>query len=1401
MSHGGAIGRLSEFQPEEENVTAYLLRMKHYFKANNVKDELRVSVLITVIGPRVLEVLSDLVSPSEVDSKTYEELSKLLSDHYAPKKLVVAERYTFYSRTQKQGESVSDFVIGIKHLAHSCEFGSFLKDALRDKLISGIANDSIRQKLLSEEKNFDETYALALMLEQAERKSNLFVQHGEISKINVQSQARPSTSANDLGYRPKSGSQSSKTSRFNCGRCGSSEHSGGVCPYSGFKCHQCKQIGHLRKMCRAKKPVAGPQFGKPKWGVNNLQQQEEESDVDQPMLETSLYNVGLGNDIRSDCTVYQVKLKINNVPVVLELDTGCALTICPWEIFEEKFKNSELEPSNVKLVTYSGHNVTVKGMAMVHVSYEGQNLSLPLMVVQLDNKNQPMLLGRNWLSKIKLDWQSIFQSRPSGKIKTESCDKIVSSGKHESNSGVESRPGVEQVKSKYKKVFTGGAGEIKGVKAHIILKEGTVPKFCKARPVPFALRDKVEKELERWVNEGIAYKVTQSEWSTPLVVVGKAEGVRLCADFRLTLNKYIEMEHYPLPQATDIFASLAGNAVFSCLDLSNAYQQLSVAEECQHLLTLATHKGLIRLRRLPFGLSSSPPIFQAAIDTILQGLPGTIAYLDDVLIAARSREEALERLDMVLRRLEEYGIKVNEKKCKFLQNDIEYLGHVISAEGLRPQESNLRALREAPEPSNKDELRAYLGLITYYHNFIPNLSARLSSFYELLKKDATWLWTSNCTKLFQESKTWVLNSSLLVHYDALKPMVLTCDASPRGVGAVLSHLVNGQERPIAFASKSLSPSEKNYSQLHREALALIFGVKKFHKYLYGRKFILQTDHQPLATIFGSKRGVPCVAAARLQRWALILSSYDVEVRYRKAADVSHADGLSRLPLPDIEPVEEEHNYISHVEATVKVINQSTNWVSENPTLSAVDVAKLTDKDPVLSKVRDFILHGWRNDTSPELAIFSRKRDELSVDHNCVVWGSRVVIPQKLQNAVLEVLHEQHPGIVRMKLLARSFVWWQGMEKAIENLVSECHVCQVTRNAAVRVPLQQWPTATFRWQRIHIDYAEDSESKQQLLIVIDSFSKWLEVFIMHSTSSFKTIERLRTLFATYGLPELLVSDNASCFTSHEFRDFLQKNGVKFKLIPPYHPASNGAAERSVQIVKKNLLRQVLDDQNKSKSTTLQHKLDNFLFAYRNTPHTVTGQTPAELFLNWKPRTRLSLLKPNLMATVEDNKRKQKEAADRLRGRDRIFEGGQKVLVKTVRNEKVSWIPGIILEKRGAQTYLVGIQHQSRFCHADHLRSANLVDEEEDRLTGLAAGRKNLVLSSPVISTNSTSPVQESSPPQPPSTSFEEGNVTSTQVQPRAASVSPPQITEMQGSPPPPLLRRSNRTSRKPAKLDL
>uniref|UniRef100_A0AAZ3NPL7 ribonuclease H n=1 Tax=Oncorhynchus tshawytscha TaxID=74940 RepID=A0AAZ3NPL7_ONCTS len=355
----------------------------------------------------------------------------------------------------------------------------------------------------------------------------------------------------------------------------------------------------------------------------------------------------------------------------------------------------------------------------------------------------------------------------------------------------------------------------------------------------------------------------------------------MCGDYKVTVNRCILPEEYPLPNAQDLFATLAVGKVFSKLDLAFAYQQLKLDPESEQYLTINTHKGLFRFNRLAYGISTAPVIFQHTMDQILDGIDHVVCFMDDILVSAPTIGEHLVVLDKVMSRLEKYGVRMKRSKCEFLQDSVEYLGYTIDAQGLHPTNSKVEAIVNAPAPTNISELRSFLGLLNYYGKFVANLSTLLHPLHQLLQADTKWNWSPQCEEAFKTCKQHLLKSKWLAHYNTEMKLRLGCDASPYGVGAVISHVLpSGEEHPIAFASRTLSPSEKNYAQIEKEALRIIFGVKKFHKYLYGRKFQLLTDHKPLLAILGPKSAIPTLAALRMQRWALILLAYDYEIEYR-----------------------------------------------------------------------------------------------------------------------------------------------------------------------------------------------------------------------------------------------------------------------------------------------------------------------------------------------------------------------------------------------------------------------------------------------------------------------------------------------------------------------------------------
>ena len=817
------------------------------------------------------------------------------------------------------------------------------------------------------------------------------------------------------------------------------------CHFARATCFKCKKVGHLARMCRNK---AGMERK-----MHKIEGEGEDGETTGE--EYTMYTV---RGAREPPVI--VHPEVNKIAIPMEVDTGAAVSIISQKVYEESWKDTckpVLEYSDVVLRTYSGDLLKVMGEVNVEVDYNNQSKVLPLVVVDGDG---PSLMGRNWLKQIKLDWAAVYSCRSE-------CDKVIRS---------------------FSNVFKEELGLIRNTKATIHVDKEAQPKFFKARPLPYALKDKVEHELERLVNDGVIEPVQFSEWAAPIVPIVKGDkSIRICGDYKMTVNRVSRVDSYPIPKVEDLLANLSGGKTFSKLDLSHAYSQLPLEEESKKYVTINTHKGLFVYNRLPYGVSSAPGIFQRVMENLLQGIPQVVVYLDDILVTGKTEREHLSNLTEVLRRMDDAGVKLKLKKCVFQAPEVTYLGHKINAEGLHPSEDKVQAVIKAPTPSNITELKAYLGLVNYYGRYIPNLSTVFAPLYRLLQRDVEWQWGPEQQRALATSKQLLASSKVLVHYDSSKPLLLTCDASPYGLGAVLAHrLESGEEKPIAFASRSLSMAERKYAQVEKEGLAIIFGVKKFHNYLYGRHFEIISDHQPLKSLFNETRPVPVMASSRIQRWALTLSAYEYTITHKPGKNIVHADGLSRLPLPEFPKV-------TPVPGDVVCVLERLDQTS----VTSRELRQWTDKDSTLSKVRDHILYGWPGHIAEEtLQPFFRRRHELSVQDGIILWGSRVVVPQIARKNVLAELHAMHPGVSRMKGIARSHVWWPNIDKDIESTVQLCSQCQQVKNLPPGAPLQPWEWPLKPWSRLHLDYAGPFMGKM-FLVIIDAHSKPLKSCKLHS----------------------------------------------------------------------------------------------------------------------------------------------------------------------------------------------------------------------------------------------------------------------------------------------------------------
>ncbi len=483
----------------------------------------------------------------------------------------------------------------------------------------------------------------------------------------------------------------------------------------------------------------------------------------------------------------------------------------------------------------------------------------------------------------------------------------------------------------------------------------------------------------------------------------------------------------------------------------------------------------------------------------------------------------------------------------------------------------------------------------------------------------------------------------------------------------------------------MSSAEQQYSQIEKESLSCVFGVKRFHSYLFGSQFVLITDHKPLISLLHEHHAIPTSVSARIQRWALTLSMYNYRISFKPSGAHSNADVLSRLPLPSTvqdPPIPEE---------TVLALSE----LSESP-IAVDQVRTWTRRDPVLSKVLQFLWNGWPSHSEvvdPLMKPFVTRKLELSVQDNVILWGTRVVIPSPGRELLLQELHACHPGIARMKTLARMFVWWPGLDFDIEQFVQQCSICQSQQSVPPAVTIQPWKWPSVPWYRIHLDLAGPFLG-QMFLILIDAHSKWLEVRQLSSITSASIISSLRLIFAQFGLPSVVVTDNGRNFNSEEFELFLHSNGIQHKFSSPYHPSSNGLAERAVQIFKREM--------KKITNGSLQERLTHVLFYNHITPQSTTGLSPAELLQNRRLRCRLDLIKPDIRARVIGQQSKQQSYS--AKARDRQFDVGEAVYVKNFRSGSQSpWISGKIKCPVGNVAYnIISDDGRELNRHVDHIR---------------------------------------------------------------------------------------------------
>lgn len=1308
----GFKAKLDPYVPGDD-FEIYLNLVTNYFVLTNVEEDVqKVRLLINQIGTTASTKVIKALKPKKFEDATFQEVSTLCTTLFVGKRRSVVDHYKLIARHQREGETLRDFAIDLQALGERCTYDAQNLDLiLRDHFIYGLLKEETRTKLMEtdDNKTFLDVVGLAEGIEQIREESAAMSSQRNVNRVEKRQGRGRSDQWSQV--RNRSRERSPRDSEVTCYRCGTKGH------FAKF----CKQPRRFVNTSDYRyRNRRGPNSTN---SVSDFDDNEGEVPVEEfenMMLDDSVNSIGGNNEFnfsrdRDRHMPYSfssvlgmsinslksalVELQVESVLLRMEVDTGSCVTVCSSVEYKKYFSHVKLESCFMPLSVVSGERLKVLGKITVNVRSKRGNYALRMIVIDSKRIFTP-LLGRDWLDILNPAWRSRFKLN-----KIESPPPL----------DVFRLNMVSQLKKDYPNVFDDDLSEpIRGFTVDIRMNKNAKPFVHKAYNLPFKLRDKVTEQLDQLEKMGVIEPIEYAEWASPMVVVVKTnKDLRICFDGSVTINPHIETHHYPLPVIDELITSKSGANFFCVLDLKGAYQQLMVSDSTKKLLAINTCKGLYTYKRLPFGVKPAASIFQSVMDKILKDLDKVQAYIDDILIWARTIKEMCVTLRLVFERLAKYNVKLNFPKCQWFVSKVKYLGHELSAEGISPNKEKVGAILKAPTPLNVTQLKAFIGMIMFYSKFMKNLNITLAPLYNLLKKGVHWKWDGFCQAAFERAKVELASEKLLTHYNPSLPIIVTCDASNEGIAGVLSHRVNGQERPVFYASRTLTVAEKKYPILHREALAIVFAMEKFYKYVYGNHVEIYTDHKPLEGIFGSKKGEPPVIATRLQRYVLRLSIFDYALKYKKGNNIGHADCLSRLPIDhSLNEIPEDQqkfrgvfslsNGLSRLsvrsekcEADINEENTfETNetltvnsFVLDNETLRSEIV-----KDDCLRRVREYTMNGWSNNRDKkELSFYYSKNQQLNVEDGCLTLGERKIIPASLKEKVLNVLHANHAGIEKMKQMARMHVYWEGMNKDITLHVAQCESCQMFRKDKTKV-YGSWPETSFPFERVHLDFFHFRGST--FLILVDVYSHWLEVKRMSRTNAPSLINVLEEIFSVFGFPKEIVSDNGPPFGSYDLRKFLDERSIKLTHTPPYHPQSNGSAERAVQTTK-DVLRKFVNDHKTN--FQIDKAVTEFLFNNRNMPCTENKIIPSQTIMNFTPRCELSLLNKKETIAKVTFSLKGEEAS-----KSEIFKPNELVLYLSKASGYCVGIRARIIKKYSKHTYVVEVEGNVKLAHVNQLR---------------------------------------------------------------------------------------------------
>jgi hypothetical protein len=1125
------------------------------------------ATLLHKAGRKLQKVYKTLPEPTGLPegANVYDKAVAKLDRYFAGKVNQPYERHKFRAMRQEPSESVAHFVSRLKGQADFCGFGDTRDTQVRDQLIEGCRENRLRLKLLEKGNNLSLDVALELSscYESVHQQASE-MQHDMVNKIDVKTYDKRTKMADRSRGQAQHREPNSQTKpdkgKRNCWKCGREGHFSfdDCCPAKNVRCRNCGFVGHFANVCRSRRNTQQRVFS-----INQPDVSKDESSSEDEIFVVSL--------TPEDDPLATISIEGQEVRVLI--DSGASCNVIDQQLWEQLKRNgvtckSQKDSKTLKsYATVSKVEVVEKFWCKVELGEK----SLPNVEFLVIKGDGTPILGRKTAMQL-----GVLEIK---------------------------LPEVNLVEDEFQELFSGKVGKLTNYQVELHVKPNAKFVAQPCRRVPYSLRGKLKDKLQELEEMDIIERVEgPTPCVSPIVIVPKRNGdIRVCVDMRLA-NTNIERSRHPIPTIDDVLNEFNGNTVFTKLDLKMGFHQLELKEGISRdVTTFTTHAGLFRYKRLMFGICSAPELYQHVIQQVLlgAGCTGCQNISDDIVVYGKDVAEHDERLRKVLRTLTERGLTLNKNKCGFRMNEIEFMGHMLTEKGIGPTESRAKALQEAVEPKNSTEVRSFLGLVNFSARYISDLATKAEPLRRLTQKNAPFVWEKEQQKAFQELKSSLADDGTLAYYNpALKTRVIA-DAGPVGLGAVLlQEQGKGAWKAVFYASKSLSDVERRYSQTEKEALALVWSVERFQMYLLGREFELVTDHKPLEVIYSPKSK----PSARIERWVLRLQPYHFTVIY-KPGKQNIADSLSRLlQTKDVKDFDDTMNYVNFI--TVKAVPKA---------MKADEIEQASLDDEEMRKLRESIQTGkWEGvGCSEYLAV----ANELCVVGGIVMRGTRMVTPKKLRTTVMTIGHEGHLGIVSMKQRLRTKVWWPKLEKDVEKFVKTCDGCQLVSRPDPPEPVTSTELPEGPWRAVGVDFLGPLPTGENILVVVDYYSRYYETVIMRTASAEKTVESLEVIFARHGLPEVLTSDNGPQFISEKFKIFMQENGINHRRVTAKWPQANGEVERQNRSIMKRL------KLAQAEGKDWRRELVRYMAVYRTTPQHTTGNTPAFLLMGRHPRTKL------------------------------------------------------------------------------------------------------------------------------------------------------------------------------------